>query len=187
MDKYQTLRQQGDKLLYRAMELIGATLLTPAPLELDIKQATDLVCWNAGNLAIACRIRKPVRPEYRNHFTLRSAVASGAKTELEKIREGYGDWFFYGVSNEAETDFDKWMIIDLKVFRMYEQMYDDGYEGDIVCGEIPNGDGTSFVWYDVTTFPKHPPIIINDSDHYNKPKAPPDINELLDWTKTNDN
>ena len=86
---------------------------TIAPEQDDISQATDyLITVEKGT--IACRIRKP-DCKYRD-FTIRSWRKSGSKTELEKIKEGFGRWYIYAWANN-KYGFSEWVLLDLNNLR----------------------------------------------------------------------
>ena len=53
---------------------------------------------------------------YPNEFTIRTVRPSGAQTELGKIIEGWGDYFFYGFADAQESGLFSWALCDLKVF-----------------------------------------------------------------------
>jgi hypothetical protein len=57
--------------------------------------------------------------KYPNEFTIRAELSGGGKTELAKIIEGWGDYFFYGFADEAERSLALWLIGDLKAFRIW--------------------------------------------------------------------
>ena len=77
----------------------------------DMTQATDYVV-EVSSGAIACRIRRDTA--YRD-LTIRASRPTGARTELEKIREGWGRWYLYmWVSG---SDVEEWMFVDLDKLR----------------------------------------------------------------------
>jgi hypothetical protein len=138
--------------------IVGPYLLTPAPMEADCKEATDLIVMHARDMRIACRVRRPgYRERYPNQFTIRCHRASGAPTKLEKIVNGFGDWFFYAHATEENT-ISEWLLIDLASFRAALAR-----RASLRCGKCPNGDGTSLAWFDVTSFPPRPPILIAEN------------------------
>lgn len=141
--------------------LVGPHLLESASLDVDRKRAADLVVMRAKNLMIACRVRRPVkRAEYLNQFTLRSRRESGAKTELGKIVDGWGDWMFYGIAaNETDSKLARWYLIDLHAFRAHLIRN----QSRLLTGEQSTRDGTCFRWFDIQSFPKEPAILIASS------------------------
>jgi len=114
----------------------------------DISNATDMVVSVTGG-DIAVRIRRNQTP-FRD-FTLRSQRISGAKTELQKIRDGFADWYLY-----AWTDKDiisEWILIDLKILRESGIL-------DVARTEIRNIDGkTSFIVIPVRELELHGCIV----------------------------
>lgn len=79
----------------------------------DQEHAFDyLVTLSEGK--IACRIRRP-ECDYRD-FTIRAWRASGSKTELSKIKEGFGQWYLYAWAKDEKT-FISWVFIDLDKLR----------------------------------------------------------------------
>lgn len=103
----------------------------------DMTRNTDFEVIVEGG-TIACRIRDASYFRYRD-ITIRNWLASGAKTEADKIIEGYGRWMFYGW---AANTILRWVLISLDVVRQ-GQMIQQGR----VSGQIRhNKDGiTSFV------------------------------------------
>ena len=78
----------------------------------DMKEATDILI-NIRGASIAVRVRKDTR--YRD-LTIRSECG-GYKTEIDKIKEGFGRWYLYLWVNDNEKTVNDWMIIDLNKLR----------------------------------------------------------------------
>lgn len=156
----------ADRFLPEIRTIVGPHLLRMAPLPVDRNEAADLVTLEARSLMIACRVRRVSNAEYFNQFTLRSRRYSGAKTELEKIVEGYGDLLFYGFADREGFALKSWMLIDLRAFR--SALITSAQK--LRTGEILNADGTAFRWYDVRYFPQKPPLIIARSEDPDRPK-----------------
>ena len=151
---YVTNREFGDGFLASVRDIVGPLLLEPAPVEMDVGEATDLVVLRARDMRIGCRVRRGGYCEkYPHDFTLRSRVKSGTRTERDKIIDGWGDWLFYGHADAG--DIGNWMIVDLHAFRA---AFIRGWP--VKCGERANGDGTHFYFYDVTTFPPAPAVLV---------------------------
>lgn len=164
-------RKEGDRYLPLVQGIIGPLLLIPAPLEIDTKQATDLIVIYARPLTIGVRIRRPGYFEkWRYEFTIRSRRDSGAETELTKVMRGWCDWFFYGHA-EATDPWDPpllraWYLINMDSLR-YHYARDGWLRTDqrhLSWGETPNGDGTHFAWFDLRSFPPDPPILLAASE-----------------------
>lgn len=151
----------SDQFMPVIRSIVGPHLLEPASLEIDRTRAADLVVLRAKNLMIACRVRRPVRSaEYLNQFTLRSRRDSGARTELDKIIDGWGDWMFYGfAASDTGAALERWYLIDLHSFRSHLIRN----PSQLKTGEQRNGDGTCFRWFDFQSFPQSPAILISSN------------------------
>lgn len=163
MGTYQADREWSDTLIDQVKRIVGPQLLMPAQFELDANEATDLLVLRARDMRIAARVRrnKGYAERYPYDFTIRCARASGAKTELAKIVDGWGDWMFYGHADGQES-IHRWWLIDLHAFRA--ALIRSARNGSALrCGQKSNNDGTSFKWFDLTSFPEKPPILIAGS------------------------
>lgn len=103
----------------------------------DTKQATDMVIHMEHGLTIGVRIRRHMTGKRYRDFTIRSKSFGGGKTELDKLREGWGDWYFYAWEDHTGR-LNEWVLVSLKALR-------DGKAFDKQRREIPNTDGTKFV------------------------------------------
>ncbi len=115
-----------------------------APSELDLERATDYLLTlksETQDILVACRVRDLESFKKYGDITIRSRRLSGAKTELEKLAEGFGDIYFYGwgiVPNISE-----YVVWSLDAMRPILQLrYYLLKKGEIV--EIPNIDGRSW-------------------------------------------
>lgn len=80
----------------------------------DMKRATDFhVFTKVGDIAV--RIRR--YPCAWRDWTVRYSRPSGAKTEYEKLKEGYGDFYLYAWEGEMPLRFQDWVLIDLHLVR----------------------------------------------------------------------
>jgi hypothetical protein len=158
---YAENREWSDQFIPTIKQIVGPYLLEPAPFALDVSEATDLIVFQARDMRIAARVR---RNEYANkfpwQFTIRSRVASGAKTEFAKIVEGWGDWLFYGFAYDGDGGIQRWMLVDLHALRAALILRTKGCPRH---DEVPNGDGTYFRWFDVRSFPATHPILVASS------------------------
>lgn len=100
----------------------------------DTKEATDLVISVTGG-DVAVRIRRGKYHKYRD-WTIRSVRDSGAKTELNKLRDGFAKWYLY-LWTDSENIVD-WILVDLERSRSSGLLFKDRRN-------ISNGDGTYFV------------------------------------------
>ena len=155
--------------------IVGPHLIDSAPFIEDAKEATDFLVLRARDMRVACRIRRPgYADKYPWDFTVRKSRPSGAITEWEKLINGFGDWMLYGHANESETAIARWFLIDLHHWRAH--MIRQGRKGpnyySIGMQERQNGDGTTFVVFDVRRFPPKPPLLVASSH-------PHEIGDLL--------
>lgn len=143
-------KSRAEPFMPEVKQHLGSVLLREGTLEEDATQNTDLITLRMEAIRIAVRIRDVFyRKRYGHQFTIRSHRDSGAKTELQKIRDGWAELFFYGF---ADLHFDlavpplaQWCILDLHVFRTNE------HNAKVARGD--NGDGTYFNAYDIFSFP----------------------------------
>lgn len=160
----------SDQFIPHMRQIIGPHLLTPSSMEVDTQQAADLVVFKARDVTIACRVRRHgYADKYPNEFTIRSARDSGARTELEKLTDGWGDWMFYGHAAQSGPTVERWMLIDLSAWRAALIRHRD----QIVFHKRSNGDGTHFVAFDASSFPQLPnckPLLIASSHPVQEPQ-----------------
>jgi hypothetical protein len=162
MPAYEQDRRWSDRFIPAIKQIVGPRLMSVTPDEIDCKQAADLMVFSARDMKIAARVRRPgFADRYPYEFTVRAKRDSGAETELSKIVNGWGDWMFYGHSDAEEKQFALWWLIDLHALRA--ALIRD--KGSLRFGDKPNGDGTYFKWFDLRSFPAHPPILIAGSDY----------------------
>ena len=118
MNDWKTDKAASDLLLPNIKAILGQCLIGEPPVEEDQKRNTDLIVLRLAPVRVACRVRKfEYMSEYRDEFTIRTGRPSGAKTELAKIVEGWGDYLFYGFASECGQSLAAWFIGDLAVFR----------------------------------------------------------------------
>ena len=150
---YENNRLFSDQYINQLKEICGRIFFKIAPLEIDMKQATDLVVLNSkDDLTIGCRVRRNCYyKKYPNQFTIRCSVPSDVKTEWHKILEGWCKYFLYGFTDQEEIKIQSWMIGAMDIFRKQISQWLD-------YGEEPwefqkNKDGTKFNCFDYRKFP----------------------------------
>jgi len=154
MGSYERNRAWSDKHIQLMKDIIGPHLLEISSFEVDTQQAADLVVFSGRNMTIACRLRRPDKDRYGRSYadrypwdvTIRAKHDSGAKTELAKISDGWGDWMFYGHLDDDEKEIHRWFLVSLDAFRA--QLI--RHKGKLGLSLIPNYDGTHFVALDVS-------------------------------------
>lgn len=124
--------------------------------EADLRHNSDLnFAYAAGNIQVGVRIRdNQYIQRYGNQFTIRSRAQYGGRTEIHKILDGFGKFFFYGFANPQGTQLCRWFVGDFNVFRQYHA--DCAAAGKTAhVFEIDNGDGTRGFAYDLNKLPAH--------------------------------
>lgn len=141
MNGWENDKKWSDQFLPEIKAILGVHLIGEPPLEEDQERNTDLIVLKMDAVRIGCRIRRSKYLKlYSDEFTIRAGRPSGTKTELTKIIEGWGDYFFYAFAEES-TGLAKWLLCDLKVFRLW-------YNRQLFQGDKPgmgknNNDGSS--------------------------------------------
>ena len=117
-----------------------------ATFEQDTTQATDLILkLSGGNVAVRVRNFNYVYRHWQTidkeplafDWSVRFQTRTNHRTEIDKLRDGFGRWYFMAVSNEDETDLWDWGIIDLDKCREID-LFDNFY------WQInSNGDGSA--------------------------------------------
>jgi hypothetical protein len=149
----------SDRFIPEIKRILGGALISESAVEDDQERNTDLIVLTLRPYRIACRMRhnnilNDQSKGYGGQFTIReSRPTDGVKTELAKIIEGWGDYFFYGVADAEEQSVLQWGIGDLKVFRLWLMRWMASHEGRLPGAFRPNADGSStfraFNWLDV--------------------------------------
>lgn len=143
-------RHWSDQYIPHIKHIVGPRLLDNAPIEEDVKHATDLMIFTARDLRIAARVRRSGYLErYPYDVTIRYSRDSGVTTEHEKIQGGFGDWMLYGHAEPPPSRrLAAWWLLDLDVFRAATE------SRRVQPNNITaNRDGTTFAAYDVRRFP----------------------------------
>jgi len=153
LSKWKLNKNWSDRFLLQIKAIIGMCFVDEAPLLEDQKHNTDLVVLKLNSIRIACRVRKHpycLNDNYKNQFTIRS-FSNSHKTELHKIMDGWGDYIFYGFSDENEKWLHRWVIGNLNIFR---EFFGNSWQNAINFGdEIHNNDNTGGTAFNVSDFP----------------------------------
>jgi hypothetical protein len=153
---WQQDKRWSDRFLPEIKGYLGQALIGEPPVEEDQQRNTDLVVLRLDAVRIGCRVRKHDQIRYCNEFTIRSGRPSGAKTELTKIIEGWGDYFFYGFADANESALELWMLGDLKAFRIWYSRQLAARKGVPPGARQNNRDNSSsfyaFRWADIPGF-----------------------------------
>lgn len=139
---WQDDKRWSDRFIPEIKRILGEHLIGESTEEEDGRHNTDLIVLKLEAVRIACRIRRhEYFDRYPDEFTIRSGRPSGVETELTKVVAGWGDYFFYGFSDEREVGLRAWSLCDLKVFRLWFNrcLYSKKHEWQ----ERANGDNSS--------------------------------------------
>lgn len=151
---YKQDRERADSFEPQVLEILHELMphlvvLYVASEEEDQKQATDFVVKMKGG-QIAVRLRWTHNEEGKEicpwrQLTLRSRRESGKKTELAKIKEGYGYRYFYGWIDKHGV-IAEWILVNIP--RMRESGLLDKPRPEIPNKE-PSGERTYFIPIDI--------------------------------------
>jgi len=149
-------KKWADNFNAEIKRICGETFITPALPDDDYSKATDLYIYQLAPVRIGCRVRHYTHfKNYNGQFTIRNTRPNGnGDSEFAKILSGWGDYLFYGFSNENENGFASWMIGDLYVFRyeIFKSM--SSKPSEIKYETRSNGDGSSnFIAFYASSFP----------------------------------
>lgn len=147
----------SDKYMDEVKQILGLHLIKAASIEEDQQRNTDLIVLKMDGVRVGVRIRdNGYYKQYGGQFTIRAGRPSGLKTELTKIIEGWGDYFFYGHANYGGRLL-AWGLGDLSAFRLWFNRS----LAKMDSGEVPgvskeNKDNSSdflaFDWHEVDGF-----------------------------------
>jgi len=169
MKQWEKDKAWSDRYLPAMKRILGEHLIGEAPLEEDIHRNTDLIVLRMQAVRIGCRVRRhDYLAQYGNEFTIRCA-RDNAKTELTKILEGWGDFFFYGFAADAGQTLSKWTILDLSQFRLWfsrrlYKMQPNEMPGKLLRNHDGSSDFRVFRW---DALPK-PAIIASSHDNLDR-------------------
>jgi hypothetical protein len=154
---WQSEKRWSDKFLPEIKSILGVHLIGEPPHKEDAERNTDLMVMRMDAVRIGCRVRRfQYLDRYSDEFTIRAGLASGAKTELTKVIEGWGDYFFYAFANAEETGLAYWTLADMRVFRRtYARMLAASNAGVFPGIGKDNTDGrTRFAAFKWAQFPR---------------------------------
>lgn len=156
MNGWRKDKQWSDRFLREIKGILGEHLIGEPPVEEDQERNTDLVVLKLDAVRIGCRVRKFDQIKYADEFTIRAGRPSGAKTELTKIIEGWGDYFFYAFADQRGERLERWMLGDLKAFRLWHSRSLATLNGKAPGSEKSNKDNSStfrvYRWADIPGF-----------------------------------
>lgn len=110
----------------------------------DLEEGTDFLIYSVQPFRVGVRLRRfHIYPYYNRQFTIRWEVASGVRTEIDKIYDGLVDYIFYGFVNLAEDRIVQYIIGDLSIFRAehpepYQIKYNGRGDSHLAAFRIPD-------------------------------------------------
>lgn len=135
-------KTRSDAFVPAITRALGEVLIGPAPMLEDRDRATDLLVFTLAPVRVACRVRDAAQlsDAYAYQVTIRSRRPSGIETEKQKIRDGWGDFFFYGWGDFKTGALRRWVLLDLAALRA--DWIDRGWRAAFVKRKT-NVDGSS--------------------------------------------
>lgn len=113
----------GDIMQRRASTYTQPTVgVHTAAWEDDLRRATDMMVLTFRAMRLAVRVRDNRNlSKHSGSFTIRTHTSSGSpKSEIMKLRQGFGDFMLYAWAAPNNIDLDAGVIIDLHVWRQHE-------------------------------------------------------------------
>lgn len=150
MKEWKKDKRWSDQFLPEIKSILGMYLISEPAIEEDQERNTDLTVLTLTPFRIGCRVRKIFYlKDYSDEFTIRVSRPSGQKTELSKIVEGWGDYFFYGFGEEEILH--KWTLCNLNVFRLWynTQLYHGIHPGEFGKNKDGSSNFLAFKWIDI--------------------------------------
>jgi len=145
MNGWKNDKRWSDRFIPEIKSVLAQHLISESPIEEDQEHNTDLIVLTLRPYRVACRIRRhEYYQNYKNEFTIRAGRPSGCKTELQKIIEGWGDYFFYGFSDQVEKNLLSYFLGDLKVFRIWFNRRICMNKGNVPGKSKNNKDNSSY-------------------------------------------
>jgi len=158
-------RAWSDLFITQIKRELGEIFINVSSEYKDTQEATDLIIMGVGDLCFACRVRRfDYFEKYKDQFTIRLKLPKYNKSEMDKIKEGFGDYYFYGFSNEKNngSGFIQYIIFDLKIFRQYLGYLKRSSRKEC-WGKKSNKDNSpDFIWFKIECFP--PNMFIKKKD-----------------------
>jgi hypothetical protein len=111
--KYQDIIFDNLNLIFKSLN----KELEQSNFKQDTEEATDYIL-SVNKICFAVRNRKYEYKKKYEDITIRCESNKNKKTELDKIKEGYGDVYLYCWQTEEENDIDSYVLVDLNKLRL---------------------------------------------------------------------
>lgn len=149
-----------------------------APLYRDLNEVTDYtisLSLATGDKSVGVRIRSNRFIKYSSEvsFGYKNPQYPNILSEFDKIQRGFPKYYLYGFSNRNDTSIDRWVVLDMDIFRYWQQQLI--FDGDYSFAEYNNICQNSktrkfFITFGIFNYPLTPidnrPLIINQYGHY---------------------
>ena len=144
MFKFEEQFAWQERYIGTVVQLIAPHLITVSSPEVDKNKNGDLEIAFPRNGTVAVRLRTQKYAQYAGEVTFRSRSKHNGKTEISKIIDGYGDYFFYGHVG-SENIIWYWHLLSLNEVRASFTRN----SSMLLRSQMPNGDGTWFLPFKV--------------------------------------
>jgi hypothetical protein len=123
---------------------IGLEAIKVSPLQEDWRHNSDITILEIGNIAISCHVRSyQYYKPFGHQVCVRSRYKNGTKTEIDKIRNGWGDYMLYAFAQPTGSRLYAWTLGDLGALRRHI-LYEMKANGRLPGQEFANDDGVSY-------------------------------------------
>jgi|AntDeeMinimDraft_5_1070356.scaffolds.fasta_scaffold07997_3 hypothetical protein len=140
IDKQDKFYPQIAKILNKNIHLFSS--FTRATPKQDMEEGFDSI-FTLPDIKIPIRMRGKYYFDTFRDITIRSKLDTGSRTEIDKIRDGCGDYYFYAWKTEKGNSFVAYVIFDINKFVKSGRIDKPSSE------DVPNGDGTYLNGYDL--------------------------------------
>lgn len=178
---YRGDRNWSDQFIPEVKKIVGQYLLATSDIKQDMAEATDLIVLCAQGMRIAVRMRRPGAAEkYPWDFTIRRSRTNGARTEMAKIVDGWGDWLFYGHAATLDScEICRWWLVDLRAWRSHMIRSENTAGKPDTRANRNDGGKTRLTAFNLRYFTARPPILIAGSH----PAPPPEVDRYVTRTE----
>lgn len=111
-DRFQWQSRFADQVV----RIIAPYLIQVSRPHVDKNENGDFEISFPKNGTVGCRLRTPECAKYAGDVTFRTRSKYGGRTEINKVIEGYGDFFFYGHVNDDDVIW-HWYLLDFASLR----------------------------------------------------------------------
>lgn len=153
-------KRWSDQFIPVITQCLSSVFVKPASLPMDQQENTDLMVMDVRQSRVACRVRDvDYSDRYPFDITVRAVRRTGAVTEWDKMRDGFGDYMFYGFGIPGERPrLARWVIVDLSRLRQFLAFHEG--QKTRPWSECRNAGENAFIALDTRKLRRHNPKII---------------------------